>query len=137
MKMFKWALITVVLSTLVIWLVLMVLPIDQTEHSDKEITARVKITVINKTDNVLSNLYISSNSHPNVKAYSDIKISGMEYMDIELPCPIEGSASLTYIDNSGVKHDAIIIGYLMPYNEANVTVINADENGLVVDVEEK
>lgn len=58
-------------------------------------------------------------------------------MDIELPSPIEGSALLTYIDNYGIEHDALIIGYLMPYNEVDVSIITADEGGLVIEVENK
>ena len=100
--------------------------------------ATIKITVINENESLIENLHISSRTYPKFKRFPDIGISSDEIMNVKLPFDdIEGAATLTYTDEFGIDHEVVIIGYLMPYNEIDVTIISADENGLIVDLKSK
>ena len=94
----------------------------------------VEITVTNQSKSVVDNLYISSTYYPKYKAFSDLAISESEFMQVSLPAIVEASAVLTYTDEFGIDHHASVIGYLMFDHEVSVTIIQADKDGIVIEV---
>jgi hypothetical protein len=58
-------------------------------------------------------------------------------MYVKLPVFGEASVYLTYTDEFGIDHNASVIRYLMLKHEVDVTIISADKDGLIVELESK
>lgn len=105
------------------------------KNTDGEVTSTVQITVTNQSQSIVKKLYISSGQYPKFKAFSDIEVSKSEFMVVDFPVVGEDAVVLTYTDELGLDHNASVIGYLMGYDEVNVTIISADKDGLIIEMD--
>jgi len=105
------------------------------KNTDGEATSTVQITVTNQSQSIVKNLYISSGQYPKFNSFSDIEVSKSEFMVVDFPVVGEDAVVLTYTDELGIDHNAPVIEYLMGYDEVNVTIISADKDGLIIEMD--
>lgn len=131
-------LLKVILILMTSYIVFVSISIAYIEFTSDEIqTCYVKVNLKNESASTINNLYISSSSSNKYKAFPEIAPSEIVEMDVHLPVVSDSSALLTYSDESGNDHHAMIVGYLMMGHEVDVTLISADEDGLVIEALEK
>jgi len=96
----------------------------------------VEVTITNNSGKEIEHLCISSNYEQSVGEFDSLASGDTIKNVFNLPYLGEGSALLCFMDDDGIAHEELIIGYLMPSNEVHVIVHQADTFGFVVSVKE-